>query len=114
MPSFVRWSILLMAAVVAMPTALFIGFQLLNPNVRLVPPGYTNWLIPLLPAVALLIALAPVVRVEMRRDAGGVTTVTTRILPMRRTLVAVVIFCVALLSVVVGYGISENLLEALR
>ena len=114
MPSFVRWSILVLAAVVAMPTAVFIGFQLLNPGVGLVPSGYTNWLIPLLPAVALLIALAPVVRVEMRRDEAGITTVTTRILPMRRSLVAVVIFCVALLGVVVGYGISENLLEALR
>ena len=103
-PSFVRWSILVVAVVVAMPTAIFIGFQLLNPSVRHVPPGYTNWLIPLLPAVALLIALAPVVRVQMRRDEAGVTTVTTRVLPMRRALVAVVIFCLALLGVVVGYG----------
>ena len=114
MPSFFRWSILVLAAVVAMPTAIFIGFQLLDPNVGLVPPGYTNWLIPLLPAVALLMALTPVVRVEVRRDEAGVTTVTTRILPMRRALVAVVIFCGAVLGVVVGYGISENLLEALR
>jgi len=114
MPSFVRWSILVLAVVVAMPTAIFVGFQVLNPNVGLVPPGYTNWLIPLLPAVALLIALAPVVRIEMRRDEAGVTTVTTRVLPMRRTLVAVVIFCLALLGVVVGYGVSENMLEALR
>lgn len=114
MPSFVRWSVLVVAVMVAMPTAIFIGLQLLNPNVGLVPPGYANWLIPLLPAVALLIALAPVVRVQMRRDEAGVTTVTTRVLPMRRALFAVVIFCVALLGVVVGYGISENLLEALR
>ena len=114
MSSFARWSILVLAVVVAMPTAIFIGFHLLNPDVGLVPPAYANWLIPLLPAVALLIALAPVVRVEMRRDEAGVTTVTTRVLPMPRALVAVVIFCLALLSVVVGYGISENLLEALR
>ena len=114
MPSFVRASMLVLAVAVAMPTAVFVGFQLLNPGVGLVPPGYTNWLIPLLPAVALLIALAPVVRVEMRRDEAGVTTVTTRVLPMRRTLVAVVICCLALLGVVVGYGISENLLKALR
>lgn len=113
-PSFVRWSLLVAAVVLAMPTAIFIGFQLLNPNVGLVPPTYANWLIPLLPVVALLIALAPVVRVQMRRDEAGVTTVTTRVLPMRRALVAVVIFCGALLAVVVGYGISENLLEALR
>ena len=113
-PTFVRWSILVLAVVVAMPTAVFIGYQLLNPNVGLVPPGYANWLIPLLPAVALLIALAPVVRVQVRRDEAGVTTVTTRVLPMRRALAAVVIFCLALLAVVVAYGISENLLEALR
>ena len=114
MPSIFLWSILVVAVVVAMPTAVFIGFQLLNPGVGLVPPGYTNWLIPLLPAVALVIALAPVVRVEVRRDEAGVTTVTTRVLPMRRAVVAVVILCLALLGVVVGYGISENLLEALR
>ena len=114
MPSFVRWSLLVAAVAVAMPTAVFIGFQLLNPNVRLVSAGYANWLIPLLPAVALVIALAPVVRVQMRRDEAGVTIVTTRVLPMRRALVAVVIFCLGLLGVVVGYGVSENLLEALR
>ena len=114
MPSIVRWSILLVAIVVAMPTALFIGFQLLNPGAGLVPRGYTNWLIPLLPAVALLIALAPVVRFQVRRDEAGSTTVTTRVMPMRRALAVVVIFCLALLGVVVGYGISENLLEVLR
>jgi hypothetical protein len=114
MPTIVRWSILAVAVAVAMPTAVFIGFQLLNPGVGLVPSGYTNWLIPLLPAVALLIALAPVVRIEMHRDEAGVTTVTTRVLPMRRALAAVVVFCLALLGVVVAYGISENLLEALR
>ena len=114
MSPFVRLSILVVAIAVAMPTAVFIGFQLLNPGVGLVPHGYTNWLIPLLPAVALLIALAPVVRFQVRRDEAGSTTVTTRILPMRRTLVAVVIFCLALLGVVLGYGVSENLLEALR
>ena len=50
----------------------------------------------------------------MHRDEAGVTTVTTRLLPMRRALVAVVIFCLALLGVVIGYGVSENLLESLR
>jgi len=114
MPSIVRWSILVVAVVVAMPTAIFVGFELLTPNVVSMPPGYFNWLIPLLPAVALLIALAPVVRVRVGRDDAGVTTVTTRVLPMRRALVAVVIFCLALLGVVVSYGISENLLEAIR
>jgi hypothetical protein len=112
MPSFYRSAIMLLAAVVATPTAIFIGYRLLHPGVGIVPPGYTNWLIPLLPAVALLIALAPVVRVELLRDDAGVTTVTTRILPMRRALAAVVILCLALLGVVVAYGISENLLGA--
>ena len=114
MPSFYRSAILILAAVVAAPTAIFIGYQLLHPNPGLVPLLYLNWLIPLLPAVALLIALAPVVRVELHRDEAGVTTVTTRILPMRRALVVVVIFCLALLGVVIAYGITENLLEALR
>jgi hypothetical protein len=114
MPSFFRSATVILAALVALPTAVFIGLQLINPNVLLVPDGYTNWLIPVLPAIALLIALAPVARVGMRRDAAGAITLTARVLPMRRTLVAVVTFCLALLGVVVAYGISENLLEALR
>jgi hypothetical protein len=123
MPSFVRAASLILAAVVALPTAVFIGLQLLNRNVAFFaieqPLGidfapHLDWLIPVLPAVALLIALAPVVRVGTHRDEAGAVTVTTRILPMRRALVAVVTVCLALLGVVVAYGISENLLEGLR
>jgi hypothetical protein len=104
----------ILAAVVAMPTAIFIGLNLVNPNVRLLPQNYDNVLIPVLPALALVIALAPVVRVEMRRDEAGGLTVTTRVLPMSRALIAVVAVCLVLLSVVVAYGVSENLLEAMR
>ncbi len=40
MPSFVRWSLLAAAVVVAMPTAIFIGFQVLDRARRgLVPHG---------------------------------------------------------------------------
>jgi hypothetical protein len=114
MPSFIRSATILLAALVALPTAAFIGVQLVHPSIELMPQGYANWLIPLLPVVALLIALAPVVRVGVGRDETGAMTVTARILPMQRTLVAVVIFCLALVGVVVAYGMSEKLLEALR
>ena len=114
MPSFIRSATVILAALVALPTAVFIGLQLVNPSIALMPQGYANWLIPVLPVVGLLIALAPVVRVGMGRDEAGATTVTARVLPMRRSLVAVVTFCLVLVGVVVAYGISENLLEALR
>lgn len=114
MTSPVRAASMVLALVLALPTAAFIGLNLVNPNASLLPQDYDNWLIPLLPALALVIALAPVVRVEMRRDEAGGLTVTTRVLPMGRGLVAVVAVCLALLGVVVAYGISENLLEALR
>lgn len=114
MPSFIRSATVVLGALVALPTAAFIGLQLVNPGVALMPQGYANWLIPVLPAVGLLIALAPVVRVGMGRDQAGAMTLMARVLPMRRSLVAVVTFCLVLVGVVVAYGVSENLLEALR
>jgi hypothetical protein len=114
MPSFIRSATVILAALVALPTAAFIGLQMVDSSAELMPQSWANWLIPILPAAGLLIALAPVVRVGMRRDEAGGMAVTARILPMQRSLVAVVIFCLVLLGVVVAYGISENLLEALR
>ncbi len=114
MLSLIRSASVILAALVALPTAVFIGLQLVDPSVALMPQGYASWLIPVLPVVGLLIALAPVLRVGMGRDEAGAMTVTARILPMRRSLVAVVTFCLVLVGVVVAYGISENLLEALR
>jgi hypothetical protein len=114
MPSPIRSASVVLAALVALPTAAFIGVQLVDASISLMPQETANWLIPILPALALLIALAPVVRIGMGRDEAGGVTVTARVLPMRRSLVAVVIFCVVLLGVVVAYGVSENLLEAVR
>ena len=114
MPSFIRSATMSLAALVALPTAVFIGLQLVDPSIALMPQGYANWLIPILPAVGLLIALAPVVRIGIGRDEAGAMTVTARVLPMHRSLVAVVTFCLVLVGVVAAYGISENLLEALR
>ena len=113
MSPMIRSAAVILATVVALPAAAFIGLQLISPDAR-PAPAYANWLIPILPAMALLIALGPVVRVGIRRDEAGGMTVTARVLPMPRSLLAVVAFCVALMGVVVAYGISENLLEALR
>lgn len=109
-----RSASVILAAIVALPSAVFIGLNLMNANVRLLPQSYANWLVPGLPLLALVIALAPVVRVDTRRDEGGGLTVTTRVRPMGRVLTAVVAVCLALLGVVVAYGISENVLEAIR
>lgn len=114
MPSPIQSASVVLAALVALPTAAFIGLQLVDPSIALMPHDTANWLIPILPALALVIALAPVVQIGMGRDETGAMTVTARVLPMRRSLVAVVTFCVVLLGVVVAYGVSENLLEALR
>ncbi len=113
MSPLIRSATVILALLVALPPAAFIGLQLVSPGVG-PAPVYANWLIPILPAAALLIALAPVVRVGMRRDEAGGMTVTARVLPMQRSLIAVVALCVALFGIVVAYGVSENLLEAVR
>jgi hypothetical protein len=114
MRPLIRSATVILAALVALPTAAFIGLQLVNPSVALMPQSWANWLIPVLPAAGLLIALAPVVRIGLGRDEVGAMTVTARVMPMRRSLMGVVTLCLVLLGVVVAYGISENLLEALR
>ena len=113
----------LLAILVAMPTAIFIGLSLAYPGVQFkgvewplgvqVEPGL-NWLIPVLPALALLIAVAPVVRIGARRDSSGAPVVSARVLPVPWPLLLVIGVCAALLGVVIAYGVSENLLEALR
>ena len=113
----------LVAILVAMPTAIFIGLSLAYPGVEFKgvewPLGIQvepvlNWLIPVLPALALLVAVAPVVRIGARRDSSGAPVVSARILPVPRPLLLVIGICAALLGVVIAYGVSENLLEALR
>jgi hypothetical protein len=112
------------ALLVAAPTALFIGLNLfygpvewlsgvrLPLGVRLTPG--LEWL-PALPPVALLIAIAPAVRIGVRRDPSDRTsTLTVRIMAMPRPLIAVIFACAVLVAAVVAYGISENLLEGLR
>lgn len=110
MPTLIRSATLILAAAVALPAAAFIGLQLIIPDVR-AAPAWTNWLIPLLPVLGLLVALGPIVRVGMRRDEAGGMTVTARVLPMQRALLAVVALCLALIGVVAAYGVSENLLR---
>jgi hypothetical protein len=112
-----------LAILVVMPTAVFIGLSVFYPGVEFKgiewPLGiqlapHVNWLIPLLPAVALLIALVPVVRIGVRRGESGGAMVTARILPVPWPLLIAIAVCASVLGVVVAYGISENLLEALR
>ncbi len=112
------------ALLAAAPTALFIGLNLFGgpvewlSGVRLpldvgLTPGL-EWL-PALSFAALLIAIAPVVRLGVRREASdGTSTLTVRILPLPRLLVAVIFTCAVLVAAVVAYGISENLLGAIR
>jgi hypothetical protein len=112
------------ALVVAAPTALFIGMSLFNwPVAQLsgvqlpfgVPlMGRLEWL-PALSVVALLVAIAPALRIRVRRNpADGTATLTVRILAMPRWLMAVVFACAVVVTFVVAYGISENLVEAFR
>jgi hypothetical protein len=112
------------ALIVVSPTALFIGMNLFGwpvdwlSGVQL--PGdvtlmeRVEWL-PAFPVVALLIALAPAVRIAMRRDPSpGEAVVTVRVLPMPRWLLYALFTCSVVLAFVVAYGLSENLLEAMR
>jgi hypothetical protein len=112
-----------LAILVVMPTVVFIGLSAVYPGWQFMgiewPLGiqvkpHLQWLIPLLPALALLIALAPVVRIGVRRGESGGAIVTTRILRVPWPLFVVIAICASVLGVVVAYGISENLLEALR
>jgi len=112
------------ALLVAAPTALFIGLNLFAAPVEWLSgvqlplgvgltPGL-EWL-PALSATALLIAIAPAVRIGVRRDpSDGTATLTVRILAMPRWLIGVIFVCGVVVVAVVAYGISENLLGALR
>jgi hypothetical protein len=111
------------AVAIAAPTAVFIGMAVLQPNVSFLgieqpfgvaPPRYLNWLLPLLPFVALGVALAPVIRLGVGRDEAGAWTATARLGPVPRPLLVAITLCAAVVAVVVAYGISENLLEAMR
>ena len=112
------------ALLVAAPTALFIGMSLFRGPVAWLSGvqlpfgvplmGRLEWL-PALSAAALLIAIAPALRIRVRRDpSDGTSTLTVRILAMPRWLIAVIFVCAVLVAFVVAYGVSENLLEALR
>ena len=113
----------LLAILVAMPTAIFIGLSLAYPGVQFkgvewplgvqVEPAL-NWLIPVLPALALLDCRGAG-RADRRsaRQLRG-TGRQRPILPVPRPLLLVIGICAALLGVVIAYGVSENLLEALR
>ena len=120
-----RLTALLAAAAVAIaaPTAVFIGLAVLQPNVTFLGieqpfgvalPRYLSWLLPMLPFVALGVALAPVMRLRVGRDEGGAWMATARLLPVPRPLIVAITVCAAVVAVVVAYGISENLLEAMR
>lgn len=74
-------------------------------------PGL-EWLVPALPFAAVAVASAPALRLGIRHDAvAGGLTVTLRTRTVPRPLLVVAAACALLLVVVVGYGVSENLLE---
>lgn len=111
------------ALIVAMPTAAFVAVNLFPEQIEWltglqgpfgVGPG-ADWILPALPLIALVIAIGPAMRVRVRRDpSDGTSALTVQVLAMPRWLRAVVVVCAILLGVVVAYGISENLLEAVR
>lgn len=76
-------------------------------------PGL-EWLVPALPMLALIVALAPAVRMRLNRDADGSAVVSVRMVSIPRPLVIIIAACAVLAGGVVAYGVSENLLEALR
>jgi hypothetical protein len=112
------------ALVMVAPTALFIGMNLFGWPVTWLSgvqlPGDVTLMerlewVPVLPVLALLIALAPAVRIAVRRDAApGEAVVTLRVLPMPRWLLYATFTCGVVLAFVIAYGLSENLLEAMR
>ena len=111
------------ALLVAMPTAAFVALNLFPEQMEWltglrgpigVGPGI-EWMLPALPLIALVIAISPAIRLQVRRDqSDGASALTIRVLPMPRWLTAVVVLVAILVGVVVAYGVSENLLEALR
>jgi len=111
------------ALLVAMPTAAFVALNLFPRQMEWLtglrgPFGVgpeAEWMLPALPLIALAIAISPAIRVNVRRDqSDGASALTVRVLPMPRWLTAVVVVVATLVGVIVAYGISENLLEALR
>lgn len=113
----------LAALLVAMPTAAFIALNVFPEQMEWltglrgpfgVGPGI-EWMLPALPLIALVIAIGPAMRVHVHWDpSDGTVALTVRVLAIPRWLRAVVVVVAILIGVVVAYGISENLLEALR
>ena len=112
------------ALVVVSPTALFIGMNLFGLPVTWLsgiqlPGGLPmggdrfGW-VPILPALALLIAIAPAVRIERPREGSQGSVLTVRVLAMPRWLVYAGFVCAVVTGAVIAYGLSENVLEALR
>lgn len=103
------------ALILAAPTAAFIVLNLAGQDVAW-QPGLVQ-VLPALPLVALLVALAPAIRVGMRSDraeAHANFAVTVRVLSMPGWLLAVIGTCAVLVAGVLAYGISDAFLEAVR
>jgi hypothetical protein len=65
------------------------------------------------PLLALGVAALGMGRLITHRDDGGALLISLRVQPSRLALIAAAV-SLAVLAVIVGYGVSENLLEALR
>lgn len=109
---------------IATPAVLFIGLSVLQYNFGVLVGDSSRWwfehsaaALTMLgylgaPLMALGVALLGMSRLSVRREEGTLL-VTARVRPSRLTVMAAGL-SLLLIAVVVAYGISENLLEALR
>jgi hypothetical protein len=114
-----------LAVVVTLPTLVFMLVNLLQYNLRLLPEGSdwyfiriglapeVAWLLPGLPILALGLSVASMARFGIDRTADGAIVVSARYRPHRLATAAAVLSGIVLVAVI-AYGLSENLLEALR
>ncbi len=71
-------------------------------------PGL-EWILPALPFGALLVAVAPALRVSLHRPQEGGLAAAVRVRALPRPALAVVVVCAILVAAVIAYGIAENL-----
>lgn len=115
----------LLAIVVTLPTLAFMLVNVLQYNLRLLPEGSDwyfiriglapeiAWLLPGLPLLALSLAVASMARFDLDRSTDGGIVLSARYRPHRMATIAA-LFSGMVLAAVIAYGVSENLLDALR
>jgi len=109
------------ALLLAAPTAVFMLVNLLPAQVEWITGvrvplsvgvGFgLEWILPALPLVALLVAVGPALRVAVSRPQEGGLAMGIRVHALPPAALAVVILCAVLVLAVIGYGISDAVLE---